>query len=150
VAGSEQQEHLQLEHALQAISDWLRPGTNEGANFLVTRLAGPISDGSFFGGADISRFVPGGSRGSLQSQGGTGYLLDFSGGTATSFTVEATLDLNLGKVTLGWTPPGQPAQSSSFTLEYVKMAPPPNGPTYFFDTETTGDQAVYSFTMVLL
>jgi hypothetical protein len=44
----------------------------------------------------------------------------------------------------------QPAQTSTFTLAYVKLVPPPNGPTYFFDTEKTSDDAVYSFTVVLL
>ena len=51
-------EHINLEHALQAISDWVRSGAGEGANFLVTRLTGPIAGGSLFGGADISQFTP--------------------------------------------------------------------------------------------
>lgn len=63
-------EHINLEHALQAISDWVRSGAGERASFLVTRLTGPISEGSLFGGADISQFTPSGARGSLHSQGG--------------------------------------------------------------------------------
>jgi hypothetical protein len=73
---TESQERHALKHALQEISDWLRPGTNEGANFLVTRLGDPLSTGSLFGGADISRWSPAGARGKLQSQGGTAYELD--------------------------------------------------------------------------
>jgi len=114
-------EQVNMGHALQAISDWVRSGTNEGANFLITRLTGPIGEGSLFGGADISRFAPGGLRGSLDSQGGHAYFLDFSGGSP-----------------------------SRFRLAYVQKLAAPHGPTYFFDTEKTTDEAVYSFTVVLL
>jgi hypothetical protein len=142
-------EQLHLEHALQAISDWVGSGVNEGANFLVTRLTGPIGEGSLFGGADISRFTPAGARGSLHSQGGIAYHLDFSSGSHVSFPLDAHIDLNSGKVTLNWVPPGQPARSSTFRLAYVQQLASP-GPTYFFDTERTTDEAVYSFTVVLL
>jgi hypothetical protein len=66
---TEQQEHHRLLQALGGISDWLKTGTNEGANFLVTRLAGPLDEGSFFGGADISRWTASGARGKVYSQG---------------------------------------------------------------------------------
>ena len=150
MAVTEHQEHLKLIEALEAISKWLSPGTNEGANFLVTRLTGPIGGGSFFGGADITQWTAGGPRGSLDSNGGTAYDLGFGGGNPVSYPLDATVDLNSGEVTLSWTAPGQPAQSSTFKLAYVKLVPPPNGPTYFFDTEKTSDDAVYSFTVVLL
>jgi hypothetical protein len=142
-------EQINLEHALQAISDWVRPGAGEGANFLVTRLTGPVGDGSLFGGADISRFTPAGARGVLHSQGGVAYHLDFGGGSHVNFPLEAHMDLNSGKVTLNWMPPHQPARSSAFRLAYVqKLAS--HGPTYFFDTEQATDEAVYSLTVVLL
>ena len=150
MVSTEHHEHLELEEALQAISDWLSSGVNEGANFLVTRLTGPIGEGSLFGGADISQWIAGGRRGSLQSNGGTAFNLDFSGGSPVSFTLDASVDLNSGDVALNWTPSSQPPQSSTFKLAYVKHIPPPNGPTYLFDAETTSDQAVYSFTLVLL
>jgi hypothetical protein len=150
MADTERHEHAELIAALDAISKWLSPGTNEGANFLVTRLTGPIGGGSFFGGADISQWTAGGPRGSLHSAGGTAYNLGFGGGAPVSYPLDATVDLNTGEVTLSWTAPGQPAQTSTFTLAYVKLVPPPNGPTYFFDTEKTSDDAVYSFTVVLL
>ena len=150
MAPTEQQERRRLYRALKEISDWLRPGTNEGANFLVTRLTGPLDVGSLFGGADISRWVPGGRRGSLESQGGTAFALGFGGGTPVSFALDAEVDLNAGKVSLQWTPPNQPIQSATFTLAFVKKVPPPNGPSYFFDADATSDQAVYSFTVVLL
>jgi hypothetical protein len=86
-------EQINLEHALQAISDWVRSGAGEGANFLVTRLTGPITEGSLFGGADISRFIPAGARGSLQSQGGIAYYLDFGSGSHVNFPLEAHLVL---------------------------------------------------------
>jgi hypothetical protein len=142
-------ERINLEHALQAISDWIRSGAGEGANFLVTRLTGPIGEGSLFGGADISQFTPTGARGSLHSQGGIAYHLDFAGGNHVSFPLEAYLDLNTGEVTLDWVPPGQSVLSSTFRLAYVqKLAS--HGPTYFFDTERTTDEgAVYSLTVVL-
>src|SRR6266487_6875704 len=113
-------EQVNLDHALHAISDWVRSGTGEGANFLITRLTGPIGEGSFYGGADISRFTPGGTRGSLDSQGGHAYLLDFGGGSPVNFPLEAHIDLNSGEVTLNWAPLGQPARSSTFRLAYVK------------------------------
>jgi hypothetical protein len=129
-------EQINLEHALQAISDWVGSGPGKGANFLVTRLTGSISEGSLFGGADISQFTPAGARGSLHSQGGIAYHLDFAGGNHVSFPLEAHMDLNTGEVTLTWTPPSQPAHPATFRLAYVqKLASP--GPTYFFDTERT-------------
>lgn len=141
-------EHVNLEHALQAISDWTGSGAGEGANFLVTRLTGPISEGSLFGGADISQFTPTGARGSLHSQGGVAYHLDFAGGNHVNFPLEARVDLNTGEVMLNWTPPDQSVHSATFRLAYVqKLAS--HGPTYFFDTERTADEAVYSFTVVL-
>jgi hypothetical protein len=140
-------EHINLEHALQHISDWVGSGEDKGANFLLTRLTGP-GEGSLFGGADISQFTPGGHRGSLHSQGGIAYHLDFAGGSHVNFPLEAHLDLNSGDVTLNWVPPNLPPQSSTFRLAYVqKMAS--HGPTYFFDTARTADEAVYSFTVVL-
>jgi hypothetical protein len=142
-------EQINLEHALQAISDRVSSGAGEGANFLVTRLTGPISEGSLFGGADISRFTPTGARGSLDSQGGIAYYLDFAGGDHVNFPLEAHMDLDTGEVTLNWGPPDQSVHSSTFRLAYVqKLAS--HGPTYFFDTERTADEAVYSFTVVLL
>jgi len=150
MATTEHQEHVELTEALEAISKWLSPGTNEGANFLVTRLTGPIGGGSFFGGADITQWTAGGARGSLHSNGGIAYNLGFSGVNPVNYPLAATVDLNSGEVTLTWTEPGQPVQSSTFMLAYVKLVPPPSGPTYFFDTEKSSDEAVYSFTVVLL
>lgn len=150
MAPTERQERRRLYRALREISAWLEPGTNEGANFLLTRLTGPLDEGSLFGGADISRWTPGGRRGSLQSQGGTAFALGFGGATPASFPLDAEVDLNKGKVSLQWTPPNQPTQSATFTLEFVKKVRPPNGPSYFFDADTTSDQAVYAFTVVLL
>jgi hypothetical protein len=142
-------EQINLEHALQAISDWVRSGAGEGANFLVTRLTGPAGEGSLFGGADVSRFTSAGARGALHSQGGVAYHLDFGSGSHVNFPLEAHMDLNSGKVTLNWMPPHQPARSSAFHLAYVqKLAS--HGPTYFFDTEHATDDAVYSLTVVLL
>jgi hypothetical protein len=66
-----------------------------------------------------------------------------------NFPLDAHIDLNSGEVTLNWMPPNQPAHSSTFQLAYVqKLAS--HGPTYFFDTEQTTDEAVYSLTVVLL
>jgi hypothetical protein len=115
----------------------------------LTRLTGPITEGSLFGGADISRFTPAGARGSLQSQGGMACYLDFGNDSQVNFPLEARMDLNSGEVTLNWMPPDKPAHSSTFRLAYVqKLAS--HGPTYFFDTEQTTDEAVYSLTVVLL
>ena len=142
-------EKIGLEHALQDISDWVRSGAGEGANFLVTRLTGPISEGSLFGGADISQFTAAGLRGSVRSRGGLAYYLGLGSSSHANFPLEAHIDLNSGEVTLNWTPPNQPACSSAFRLAYVqKLAS--RGPTYFFDTDQTTDEAVYSFTVVLL
>jgi hypothetical protein len=142
-------ERIHLAHALQAISDWVSSGANEGANFLVTRLTGPIGEGAFFGGADISRFTPAGARGSLHSQGGIAYHLDFADGGHVNFPLDAQMDLNSGEVTLSWAPPDQAARSARFQLAYVQQLAS-HGPTFFFDTERTSDEAVYSLTVVLL
>jgi hypothetical protein len=142
-------EQIDLGHALQAISDRISSGTGQGANFLVTRLTGPISEGSLFGGADISQFMATGVRGSVHSQGGLAYYLDFGSGSHANFPLEAHIDLDSGEVTLSWMPPNQPARSAAFRLAYVqKLAS--RGPTFFFDTEQTTDEAVYSLTVVLL
>lgn len=148
MAPTETQERHALREALGAISDWLSPGTNEGANCLVTRLSDPLTvSDSLFGGADISRWSPGGTRGRLSSQGGVGYLLDFSGSTPAMFPVDVGVDLDTGEVELGWSPPSG-AQSSTFTLALVKKTG--NGTSFFFDAEKSSDAAVYSFTVVLL
>ena len=89
------------------------------------------------------------SASSLHSQGGIAYHLDFSSGSHVNFPLEAHVDLNSGEVTLTWMPLDQAAHSSTFRLAYVqKLAS--HGPTYFFDTEQTTDEAVYSLTVVLL
>ncbi len=137
-----------MQHALQTISDWVRSGAGKRVNFLLTRLTGPISEGSIFGGADISQFTPTGTRGSLHSQGGIAYHLDFGDGTHVNFPLEAHVDLDSGEVTLGWAPPDQPPCKSTFQLAYVQRLAS-HGPTYFFDTAQTTDEAVYSFTVVL-
>jgi hypothetical protein len=142
-------EQIELEHALQAISDRVSSGTGEGANFLVTRLTGPISEGSLFGGADISQFMATGVRGSVHSQGGLAYYLDFGSGNHVNFPLEAHIDLNSGEVALNWTPPNRPVQSAAFRLAYVQRLAS-RGPTFFFDTDQTTDEAVYSLTVVLL
>jgi hypothetical protein len=142
-------EVIELGHALQAISDWIRSGAGEGANFLVTRLTGPGGDGSLFGGADIGHLTHDGARGSLHSQGGHAHHLDFGGGQPVNFPLEAHIDLNSGEVSLAWEPPDRPARSSAFRLAYVQKLAPEHGPTYFFDTETATDEAVYSCTVVL-
>jgi hypothetical protein len=142
-------QQIDLGHALQAISDWVSSGAGEGANFLVTRLTGPISEGSLFGGADISQFVATGVRGSVRSRGGLAYHLDFGTGNHANFPLEAHIDLNSGEVTLNWMPPNRPAQSAAFRLAYVQELAS-RGPTYFFDTDQTTDEAVYSLTVVLL
>ena len=144
---TETQERHALHQALGAISDWLSPGTNEGANCLLTRLSDPLSEGSLFGGADISRWTPDGTRGRLTSQGGVGYLLGFSGGTPATFPLDVSVDLDTGDVELGWSPPSGP-QSAKFTLALVKKTG--NGTSFFFDADRTSDAAVYSFTVVLL
>jgi len=147
---TERQEHARLVKALKEISDWLKPGTNEGANVLLTRLTGPLDQGSLFGGADVSRWAASGVRGKLSSQGGTAFGLDFTGATPVRFPLDVEIDLNGGKVKLKWTPPGQAVQTSRFTLDFVKRVAPPSGPALFFDADTTSDRAVYSLTIALL
>jgi hypothetical protein len=142
-------EQINREHALQAISDWFKSGANKGAKFLVTRLTGPIAEGSLFGGADISQSTSTGARGSLHSQGGIAYYLDFGEGSHVNFPLEARMDLNSGEVTLNWVAPDLPPYSATFQLAYVERLSLP-GPVYFFDTERATDDAVYSFTLVLL
>jgi hypothetical protein len=147
MAPTETEKRLALDTALQEISDWLRPGTNEGANFLMTRLRDPLTDGSLFGGADLSQWFPHGARGILRSQGGAAFTLDFSLATPALLPLDAEVDLNTGAVNLTWkTSTG--VQTASFTLSLVEIDSA--HASYFFGTDTTSDTAAYAFTVVLL
>jgi hypothetical protein len=148
---SEVSERHATRQALEAVYDYISPGTNEGISFLLSRLTDDMFTDSFLGGGDISLFTPSGSRGVIKSNTGTNaHMLDSGGGAPTAFPIELTVDLNDGEVTGSWTLPDGTAQTPSFGLQFLKKTTKPEGELYTFCGETTSDDAVYSLTLLLI
>lgn len=147
---TETQEHSTTVHHLTTISNWLKPGTNEGASFEITRLTDDLFTSSFLGGGDCSLFTPSGARGKVKGQECSAYLLDPSAGPPSSFSFDMGFDLNSGKVTLSWTFPGGSPQTASFGVEYSKTVARPEGKNLLFAGEPGSDDAVYTLSVILL
>jgi hypothetical protein len=150
MAPSERQEARATAHALQAISDYIAPGTNEGISFLVSRLTEDLFTDSFQGGGDLSRFTPGQGRGTLHSQLSNGYRLDPGAGPPASFPLDLSLDLDHGHAVLSYTLPGAAAATGRFTVELVHRVQRPDGVNYLFGVDGSNDHAVYSLSLLLL
>jgi hypothetical protein len=148
---SERSEHHATRQALEAVYDYISPGTNEGISFLVSRLTDDMFTDSFLGGGDISLFTPAGPRGVIKSNAGTdAQMFDSGGGAPTRFPIELTVDLNDGEATGSWTLPDGTQQTPSFELQFVKNTIKPEGELYSFCGETSTDDAVYSLTLLLI
>jgi hypothetical protein len=148
---SELSERHATHQALEAVYDYISPGTNEGISFLLSRLTDDMFTDSFLGGGDISLFTPSGNRGVIKSNTGTdAQMLDSGGGAPTRFPIELTVDLNDGEVTGSWTLPDGTLQTPSFELQFIKKTTKPEGQLYSFTGETTSDDAVYSLTLLLI
>jgi hypothetical protein len=150
MAPSERQEARPTAHALQAIHDYVAPGTNEGVSFLVSRLTEDLFTDSFLGGGDLSLFTPGAHRGSLRSQLSHGYRLDPNAGAPASFDLGVHVDLDHGHVQVSYTLPGASAASGRFTAELVHRVQRDDGLNYLFGTDGSDDDAAWTLSLLLL
>jgi hypothetical protein len=150
MAPSERQEARATAHALQAIFDYIAPGTNEGISFLVSRLTEDLFTDSFLGGGDLSLFTPGGHRGSLRSQLSNGYRLDPSSGPPASFALDVHLDLDHGHAQVAYTLPGAGAAAGRFTVEVAHRVQRDDGVNYLFGADGSNDDAAWTLSLLLL
>lgn len=146
---SEHHEHQATAHALDAIANWMRPGTNEGVTFSMCRLTLDLFTDSFEAGGDISLFTPTAHRGTLRSQESTGYILDSGGAVPHGFPLQLTFDLDTATVTAQWTNPVTSQSASTTVVVELKSPSSPEGP-YTFNGDVTSDDAGYVLTFLLL
>lgn len=148
---NERQERRATNHALDAISNWMKPGTNEGISYLVTRLTDDLFTSSFTGGGDMSLFTPSAHRGRLKSQLSDAYVLDPGGGAPRKFPIDFTFDLDAGELIGSWTNPvTSTAESVTIRVEVLKEVSRPEGTVYLFYGDRPSDDAAYSLSFVLL
>lgn len=147
---SEIKEHHVTSAALNKVFQYISPGTNEGISFGLARLSDDLFTSSFIGGGDISLFTAGGVRGSIKSQLATAYRLDSNAGPPASFPFDLSIDLNNGKATLHWTPPGGSASTASFNVDSIKSVTRPEGINLFFNADEVSDDAAYSLSLLLI
>lgn len=146
---TETTEHHATRQALNAVYDYISPGTNEGISFALSCTGISPNVDTWVGGGDISLFTPNAHRGSIRSQLSTGTVLDGSG-TAVAFPIELRLDLDNGKVHGSWTLPGGPPQSPTVTLELCKDVTRPEGRDLMFVTDNSDDDFVYTLSLLLI
>jgi hypothetical protein len=146
----EVKEHHATSAALNQVFKYISPGTNEGISFGLSRLTDELFTSSFIGGGDISLFTAGGARGTIKSQLSNGYVLDSNAGPPTSFPFDLSVDLNNGKATLHWTPPGGSPSTESFVLDSVKAVTRPEGVNLLFTADEVSDDAAYSLSLILI
>jgi hypothetical protein len=147
---TEQTEDRRTQSALKKVLTYIRPGTNEGISFSLSRLTDDLFTDSFLAGGDISLFTPSGSHGSIRSQLSNGWLLSSTTGSPTQFPVELRINLGTGTAKGAWTLPNGTVQSPSFRLQHVKTTKKPEGTQLAFAGETSSDGAVYSVTLLLI
>jgi hypothetical protein len=150
MARTEKQERAATSKQLDVITKYLRPGTNEGISFEISRLTDDLFTDSFLGGGDISLFTPSGKRGTVKSQLSNAFQLDPSAGPPKSFPIEVRFDLNTGKVKVSFTLPGGSAQSGTFHVEFLKKVRRPEGPNILFTCEGPTDKAAWALSLILL
>jgi hypothetical protein len=151
---TETQEQHKTAHALDAITNYIRPGTNEGISWTLSRLTDDLFNDSLLAGGDLSLFTGSGLRGTLNSQESNAYLLP-AGGAATPPSVvpiSLAFDLNEAVAKISWTPPGGSAQHVSAKLElYQAIHGAPDAATIFiFNVDRATDQAGYQLLLMLL
>jgi hypothetical protein len=136
---------------LEAIYNWIKDGTNEGISFEIAHLTDDAFTDSFIGDGDCSLFTPSGARGTLNSQGSNGNVLDSGGGVPHSFPFTLTINLNTGNVNGSWTyPGGGPAQTPTFKLVFYKRFTGDGGENLIFYADQSSDNAGYIITFTLL
>jgi hypothetical protein len=149
---TETTEQHATDHALDELASWLRPGTNEGISFEMSRLTDDLFSDSFLGGGDISLFTASGRRGVMTSQLSKGHRLDSGGGVPAQFDISVAIDLNANKVTGQWAYPGEPVKTYHFQLTFLKKRPGVAGEQLLFYGENAApdDDAGYAFSFTLL
>jgi hypothetical protein len=149
---TETTEQHATDHALDELATWLRPGTNEGISFEMSRLTDDLFSDSFLGGGDISLFTASGRRGVMTSQLSKGHRLDSGGGVPAQFDINVSIDLNANKVTGQWAYPGEPAKTYHFALTFLKKRAGVAGEQLLFYGENAvgDDDAGYAFSFTLL
>ena len=149
---TESREHKATAKALDKITAYIQPGTNEGISWSLSRVTESLFGDSFLAGGDASRFTASGKRGTLNSQQSTAYFLDGGGGVPTQVPIALSFNLNKGVVSLSWTPPAQPAKAVTFKVEHYKtISPAPNaGADVTFNADTASDGAAYTLLLMLL
>jgi hypothetical protein len=136
--------------ALNQISDWLKPGTNEGVSFEMSRLSDDLFTDSFLAGGDISLFTPVGARGIIKSQLSKAHRLDSGGGVPAQFDIDLTIDLNIGAATGKWAYPGETAKTYHFKLELLKRRPSASQLLFYGEAASSDDDAGYTLSFTLL
>jgi hypothetical protein len=148
---TEAQERKATNNILDVISNWMKPGTNEGISFLVTRLSDDLFTDSFTGAGDMSLFTPSAHRGRLKSQLSDAYVLDSGGGLPHKFPIQFAFDLDTGTITGSWTNPVTGVnQTPSLVVTFFKTATRPEGKYYLFYADSSSDDAGYSLSFLLL
>jgi hypothetical protein len=151
---TEAQEHKATTKALDEITAYVKPGTNEGISWTLSRLTDDLFGDSFLAGGDATPFTPSGKRGTLHGQLSTAWLLSGGGGAAapTIVPITMTFDLNEGVVKLSWTPPGEAAKDVTFKVELYKniTGSPDASQILVFNADTASDDAAYALTLMLL
>jgi hypothetical protein len=147
---TEQTEDRRTKSALKKVLTYIRPGTNEGISFSLSRLTDDLFTDSFLAGGDISLFTPSGSQGSIRSQLSSGWVLSSTAGPPTQFPIDLRINLGTGMAKGSWTLPDGTAQSPSFRVQHVKTTSPPEGTQIVFAGETSSDGAVYSIALLLI
>lgn len=148
---NEHHEHQATNAALNAIYQYISPGTNEGISFTISRLTDDLFTDSFLGGGDISLFTPSGNRGKLTSQQSDGQMLDSGGGAPKRFPIQLGFDLNTGTLTGNWTNPvTSQAENVSVQVELLKDVNTAEEQYYIFYGDSTSDDAGYALTFALL
>ncbi len=149
---TEAQENHATQAALDELANWLRPGTNEGISFEMSRLTDDLFTDSFLGGGDISLFTASGRRGVMKSQLSKGHRLDSGGGAPAQFDIDVSIDLNTNKVTGKWAYPAAPLKTYHFELTFLKKRPGVAGEQLLFYGENAApdDDAGYTFSFTLL
>jgi hypothetical protein len=151
---TEAQEHTATVKALNEISNWVKPGTNEGVSWTLSRLTEDLFGDAFLAGGDASQFTPSGARGTLHAQLSTAlFVVNAPGGTnaVDRVPITMTFDLNHGRVTLGWTPPGGAPMTATFTVELSrKITTPSASAELLFHGDSGGGNAGYQLLIMLL
>jgi hypothetical protein len=147
---TETKERKATQQALDAVYQYIKPGTNEGISYEISRLTDDLFTDSFLGGGDISLFTPAAPRGTIKSQLSSAFRLDSNGGAPTSFPFDLSINLSTGKATLQWTDSTNVARTATLSLDFLKEVDRPEGKNYLFGADEVSDDAVYGVSLITI